>query len=67
MAGSRTILMKLGAIGDPALLSLAVTAAGVAGPLVLFAVVRGGPLGFLFTRPACFRLAPRRQQDLARA
>ena len=67
MAGSRTILMKLGVIGDPALLSLAVTAAGVAGPLVLFAVVRGGPLGFLFARPAWFRLAPHRQQDLARA
>ena len=67
MAGSRTVLMKLDVIGDAALLSLAVTAAGVIGPLVLFAMVRGGPLAFLFARPACFRLVPHRQQDLARA
>jgi uncharacterized membrane protein YcfT len=67
MAGSRTVLMKLGVIGDPGLLSLAVTAAGVAGPLVLFALVRRGPLSFLFHRPAPFRLTERREPDLAAA
>ncbi|HKQ94336.1 MAG TPA: acyltransferase, partial [Aestuariivirgaceae bacterium] len=67
MAGSRTVLMKLGVIGDPGLLSLAVTAAGVVGPLVLFALVRRGPLAFLFHRPASFRLTARREPDLAAA
>jgi uncharacterized membrane protein YcfT len=67
MAGSRTVLLKLGVIGDPGLLSLAVTASGVIGPLVLFALVCRGPLAFLFHRPAPFRLTARREPDLAAA
>ena len=58
MAGARTVLLKLGIISDLGIVSLIVTAAGVIGPLVLFWIVRGTPLRFLFERPAMFRLAP---------
>ncbi len=54
MAVSRTILLKTGI--DLGLVSLIVTASGVVAPLVLFWIVRGTALKFLFERPAWARL-----------
>ena len=56
MAVTRTVLLKLGIIGDIGTISLLVTAAGVIGPLVLFWIVRPTPLRFLFERPPWTRL-----------
>jgi hypothetical protein len=56
MAVSRTILLKTGL--DLGLVSLIVTASGVIAPLVLYWIVRGTPLKFLFERPAWARLQP---------
>jgi uncharacterized membrane protein YcfT len=60
MAVSRAALLKLGVIDDLGTISLIVTGCGVIGPLVLFRVVRGTPLGLLFERPAWARLGARR-------
>jgi uncharacterized membrane protein YcfT len=60
MAATRAVLLKTGIITDIGTISLLVTAAAVIGPLVLFWMVRGTPLRFLFARPARLRLAPRR-------
>ena len=59
MAASRMLLLRTGLIGDVCIMSVLVTAAGVAGALVLFWVVRGTPLCFLFERPRMFWLAPK--------
>jgi uncharacterized membrane protein YcfT len=58
MAPSRIVLIKSGLIADPGFMALAVTAAGVIGPLILFRSTRSTPLRFLFNRPAMFRLTP---------
>jgi uncharacterized membrane protein YcfT len=58
MAATRTFLFKTGLVTDLGSMSLIVTAVGVIGPLVLFWLVRGTRLRFLFTRPALFRLKP---------
>jgi uncharacterized membrane protein YcfT len=60
MAASRTVLLKLGVIDDIGTISLLVTIAGVIGPLVLYWIVRGTPLKFLFARPEWARLSPAR-------
>ena len=60
MAASRSALLKLGLGEHVSLVSLAVTAAGVVGPILLFLAVRHTPLRFLFERPDFFRLKPRR-------
>ncbi len=64
MAASRSLLLKLGLENHPALVSLAVTFAGVVGPILLYWAVRRTPLKVLFERPALFRFkrrsAPRR-------
>lgn len=60
MGVSRIVLLKLGVISDIGTISLLVTAAGVIGPLVLYLIVRGTPLGFLFRRPAWAHLPPRK-------
>jgi uncharacterized membrane protein YcfT len=57
MAAARTLLLKAGVIGDLALVSFIVTAAGVAGPVPLFWMVRRTPLSFLFRRPQWARLS----------
>ena len=62
MAASRMVLLKLGIIDDLGTVSLIVTAAGVVGPLVLYWMVRGTRLRFLFERPAWTRLGPARAQ-----
>lgn len=61
MAVTRTVLLKVGIIGDIGTISLIVTAAGVVGPLILFWIVRGTWFRFLFRRPAWATLQPRRQ------
>lgn len=64
MAGSRTALLKMGLVDDLAVVSLLVTAAGVAGPVLLFWAVRRTPLSFLFRRPGWARIpaTPRRPE-----
>jgi len=56
MAVSRIVLMKLDIFDDLGTISVLVTAAGVAGPLILYWIVRQTTLSFLFARPAAFRL-----------
>jgi uncharacterized membrane protein YcfT len=51
MAAGRSILVKTGLIDDLGLVALLVTAAGVAGPVLLFWSVRNTPLAFIFARP----------------
>ena len=63
MAVARIVLLKTGIITDLGTISLIVTAAGVICPLVLFWIVRGTPLRFLFERPEWAHLdAPRRRE-----
>jgi uncharacterized membrane protein YcfT len=53
MAATRVLLLRTGFIQDVGTVSLLVTAAGVAGPVLLYALVRATGLGqFLFRRPA---------------
>ncbi len=61
MAASRTVLLNYGIVSDIGTVSLIVTAAGVVGPLVLFWIVRGTWLGFLFERPVWARHQPARR------
>jgi uncharacterized membrane protein YcfT len=56
MAASRTLLIKTGLIGDPGTIAVLVTLSGVIGALVIFWLVRGTALRFLFERPAAFWL-----------
>ena len=51
MATSRTVLLRLFPQFDIGWVSLAVTACGVVGPVILFWFTRGTILNFLFTRP----------------
>ncbi len=57
MATSRTVLLKVLPSADLGLVSLAVTVAGVIGPVVLFWLTRATKLSFLFNRPAWAKLA----------
>ena len=53
MAVSRAVLLKTGIITDVGTISLLVTLAGIAGPIVLYAFVQWTGFGkFLFERPA---------------
>jgi hypothetical protein len=54
MAATRVLLLKTGL--DIGTISLIATAAGVAGPILLYWLVRGSMFGFLFERPARFWL-----------
>ena len=54
-----------GIITDLGSEALIVTAAGVVGPLVLFWLVRGSALRFLFERPGMFWLATKPKSRLA--
>jgi uncharacterized membrane protein YcfT len=60
MAASRIILVKGGWISDVGTLSVVVTLAGVFGALILFWAARHTPLRFLFERPDCFWIAPKK-------
>jgi uncharacterized membrane protein YcfT len=62
MAITRTILVKLNLGLDGGVMALASATAGLFGALILHALVRNTPLGFLFVRPAMFQVggaAPR--------
>jgi uncharacterized membrane protein YcfT len=56
MAATRTVLLNSGVIPDIGTMSLIVTLAGVIGSLLLYWLVRGTTLRFLFERPAAFWL-----------
>jgi uncharacterized membrane protein YcfT len=56
MAASRSVLLKTGMIGDVGTISLLVTLAGVAAPLIVYWLVRDTRLRFLFERPEIFKL-----------
>jgi uncharacterized membrane protein YcfT len=58
MAATRAALLKSGLVTDLGMVSLIVTAAGVAGPVVLHWLTRNTPLAFLWRRPAWARLKP---------
>ena len=61
MAMARVFLLKTGIIGDVGTMSLLVTASGVAGAVVIYAVVqRTGYCKFLFDRPEWARIDPPR-------
>ena len=67
MAAARVMLLKLGIVDDIGTVAVIVTAAGVAGPLVLHALVKGTPLRWLFERPDWARLAGDRRRFAASA
>ncbi len=57
MAVSRTVLIKLGVITDVGAICALVTAAGLAGPVILFALIAWSGKGrFLFARPDWARI-----------
>jgi uncharacterized membrane protein YcfT len=64
MAATRVLLVKTGVIPDIGVMSVIVTATGVVAPLVLFWLVRGTPLRFLFERPSRFWLTPKQRLSL---
>ena len=67
MAATRTLLLKTGVIPDLGAVALIVTFVAIAAPLVLQRIVRGTWAGFLFERPAMFRLGGERRPALAPA
>jgi uncharacterized membrane protein YcfT len=58
MAATRTALLKFAPDLDLGVVALTVTIAGVIAPLVLFSIVNGTRLQFLFKRPAWAKLEP---------
>jgi uncharacterized membrane protein YcfT len=64
MAIVRIALLKAGWITDVGTISVLVTIAGVALPLVLERIVRGTPARFVFERPAWAKLTDRRRRLL---
>jgi uncharacterized membrane protein YcfT len=64
MAATRVALTKSGLITDPGTVAALVTLTAVVTPLILHRAVRGTTLGFLFERPARFRLAAPRTAAL---
>lgn len=57
MAITRAVLLKTGIVSDVGLISLFVTSAGVAGPVVLYGLVKWSGYGrFLFERPQWARI-----------
>lgn len=66
MAATRAVLLKTGVIADVGVVSLLVTIAGVAAPLVFERIVTTTGWGlFLFRRPRRFHLAPRGDEATA--
>jgi uncharacterized membrane protein YcfT len=60
MASTRTLLLKTGIIPDIGLVSLIVTAVGVAGALLIWRAALAVHANFLFERPDAFWIAPRK-------
>jgi hypothetical protein len=56
MAATRLTMLKVGLIADAGLTAVVVTAAAVAGALLLHRMVRNTPAGFLFSCPVGLRL-----------
>ncbi|MGQ7791040.1 acyltransferase family protein [Faunimonas sp. B44] len=66
MAVSRAVLLKLGIVTDVGTIALLVTAAGIVGPVLLYALVRWTGYGrFLFERPAWARIDGPYRRDRA--
>ena len=64
MAATRTALVKFGLITDPGTVAAIVTLIAVTVPLILYWLVRGTSLNFLFERPDRFRLIKQRPLNL---
>ncbi|MBR0794346.1 acyltransferase family protein [Bradyrhizobium jicamae] len=60
MAAARTILLRLDVIHDIGLVSLLVTAIGVAGSLLIWRLALAAQASFLFERPDAFWIAPKK-------
>jgi len=60
MASTRTLLLKTGIIHDIGLISVIVTAVGVAGALLIWRAALWAHANFLFERPDAFWIAPRK-------
>lgn len=60
MASTRTLLLKTGIIHDIGLISVIVTAVGVAGALLIWRAALWAHADFLFERPDAFWIAPRK-------
>lgn len=60
MASTRTLLLKTGIIQDIGLISVIVTAVGVAGALLIWRAALWAHANFLFERPDAFWIAPRK-------
>jgi uncharacterized membrane protein YcfT len=65
MGPARLVLLKLTGGDAATTVALLSTFAGVAGALAMQRLVKGTWAGFLFTRPAAFRLAPRQAAQAA--
>jgi uncharacterized membrane protein YcfT len=63
MAAARIALVKSGLVTDVGVVSLIVTAAAVAVPLLVHALLRDTPLKFLYERPARFKIERRRAPE----
>jgi len=60
MASTRTLLLKTGIIHDIGLISVIVTAVGVAGALLIWRAALWAHASFLFERPDAFWIAPKK-------
>ncbi|MBR0695733.1 acyltransferase family protein [Bradyrhizobium lablabi] len=60
MAATRTILLRTAVIGDIGLISLIVTAVGVAGALLIWRLALAAHANFLFERPEALWIAPKK-------
>ncbi|MHC2434689.1 acyltransferase family protein [Bradyrhizobium sp. USDA 4451] len=60
MAATRTLLLRFDVIPDIGLISLIVTAAGVAGSLLIWRLALAVRANFLFERPNAFWIAPKK-------
>ncbi|WGS27354.1 acyltransferase family protein [Bradyrhizobium sp. ISRA464] len=60
MAATRTALLRIDVIHDIGLVSLIVTAAGVAGSLLIWRLALAARANFLFERPDAFWIAPKK-------
>ena len=64
MGVTRILLVKTQVISDPGTAAAVVTAAAIVGPLILYVLVRGSRLNFLFERPARLHLNNRQRLKL---
>ena len=64
MAATRTFLLKTGIVTDLGTVALIVTTMGVVVPLILYWLVQGTRLDFLFRRPAFFHIDGARRPSL---